>query len=515
MSTSAPAAPATKQVKPCEARPRVLVVEWLRERFRAIAGEIAAGIAAVVGEALPTTGEEFAALERRLAALGTTRLIAPVLESVLVRLHESQEFVEYAIARASEQRPLELHSRRDVSVRVLGGGVVRCRTAYATPPPPPENRPGRRRGVGRRGATGNGCYPVLAQLGFLWRTSPALTSTVARAAAELASYAEARESLAARGIQLDLKTVRLIAHRVADAGLEARAATGEDGETEALKGKRVVVAFDGGRIRTRVSGKCGRRRVATGRRRYDTPWREPALLAIYTVDEKGKKTCERPWYEGTLDGWDHAFEIATALLCRLGARHATELVIAGDGAPTIWDRVQELVSAIGIDPARVHRFVDFWHAVEHLHDVAKLVRHFTPEERARWVRLRRRQLHNGWTDAVVGEIEALAVGRLAKDLAREADYFRKRRSLMRYDTLRARNLPIGTGAVESAIRRVVNLRMKSPGIFWEAPNAERMLLLRCRLKDGRWDELERDVYAMSFATHGRVLQREQRARAAA
>ena len=63
--------------------------------------------------------------------------------------------------------------------------------------------------------------------------------------------------------------------------------------------------------------------------------------------------------------------------------------------------------------------------------------------------------------------------------------------------------------MESAIRRVVNLRMKGPGIFWQEENAERMLLLRCRLKSGRWDELENDVYAQAGAMSGGALEVER------
>jgi hypothetical protein len=311
-------------------------------------------------------------------------------------------------------------------------------------------------------------------------------------------------------MNLDLKGVRLITHRVADAGLEARRVLGDAEETRTLEGKCVVVAFDGGRLRTRVSGKRGRRRAETGRRGFDTPWREPALVAIYTVDEAGKKTSDHPWYEATLGGWDEAFRIAKDLLHRLGARHAREIVIAGDGAATIWDRVDGLVTALGIDRSRLRMFVDFWHAVEHLHEAANLVRSWTPEQRVRWVRARRRELYDGHCDRVVAAIRALAVGRNAGEIGGEADYFESRLDLMKYAELRAAHLPIGTGAVESAVRRVVNLRLKGPGIFWEEENAERMLLLRCRQKSSRWDELERDVYAATTQPYGQVLKLERR-----
>src|SRR5215469_10727409 len=47
---------------------------------------------------------------------------------------------------------------------------------------------------------------------------------------------------------------------------------------------------------------------------------------------------------------------------------------------------------------------------------------------------------------------------------------------------------LGSGAIESAIRRVVNLRLKGNGILWEVENAEAMLALRAAALTGRWEE---------------------------
>ena len=43
--------------------------------------------------------------------------------------------------------------------------------------------------------------------------------------------------------------------------------------------------------------------------------------------------------------------------------------------------------------------------------------------------------------------------------------------------------------MESAVRRVVNLRMKSNAKFWLVENAQAMLLMRSYLKAGRFDDL--------------------------
>ena len=60
---------------------------------------------------------------------------------------------------------------------------------------------------------------------------------------------------------------------------------------------------------------------------------------------------------------------------------------------------------------------------------------------------------------------------------------------MDYARYQRRGLPIGSGAVESAIRRVINLRIKGPGVLWEEENAEGMVLLRAAALSGRWEEL--------------------------
>lgn len=57
---------------------------------------------------------------------------------------------------------------------------------------------------------------------------------------------------------------------------------------------------------------------------------------------------------------------------------------------------------------------------------------------------------------------------------------------MNYRGCRKRNQPTGSGAGESAIRRIVNLRLKGNGIFWDIKNTEGLLFLRCQSVAGRW-----------------------------
>jgi hypothetical protein len=79
------------------------------------------------------------------------------------------------------------------------------------------------------------------------------------------------------------------------------------------------------------------------------------------------------------------------------------------------------------------------------------------------------------------------VGAEAKKLTREKNYFVRNRLRMKYDTISSMGLPIESGAMESAIRRVVNLRLKGAFIYWLEETEEAMLLLRSFYKSGRWN----------------------------
>jgi hypothetical protein len=46
---------------------------------------------------------------------------------------------------------------------------------------------------------------------------------------------------------------------------------------------------------------------------------------------------------------------------------------------------------------------------------------------------------------------------------------------MNYEQVSSLQLPIGSGAMESSIRRVVNMRLKGPCIFWSEDSANEML----------------------------------------
>ena len=74
-------------------------------------------------------------------------------------------------------------------------------------------------------------------------------------------------------------------------------------------------------------------------------------------------------------------------------------------------------------------------------------------------------------------------------------YFSQHKHRVNFAFFKQQKLPIGSGFVESAIRRVVNLRLKSPSNFWKVKNAESMLVLRCALKAGQWNNAMDKIFS--------------------
>jgi len=309
--------------------------------------------------------------------------------------------------------------------------------------------------------------------------------------AALCSLDEAKNMLKNRGYDLDVKTIRNIIKRYA-----VRARLSQEGDQEEIfldakdiTGQRIVVSTDGGRIRIRKN-KLGKK-TKKGRSRYHTDWKEPKLLIIYVVNEQGrldKKFC--PFIDGTLNGPDEIFGLIAYYLKKLNITLADKVLFVADGARWIWDRVNKLMLSLGLKAEQIIELLDFYHAVEHLYSLAKLIKSWSEKERERWVKKQKDNFRKGKLAVVLESIRLLCKETRNKELRRECDYFLVRnKSRLEYTTIANLNLPIGSGAMESSIRRIVNLRLKGPGIFWREDTAGEMLLLRSYYKAGRWSML--------------------------
>jgi hypothetical protein len=235
------------------------------------------------------------------------------------------------------------------------------------------------------------------------------------------------------------------------------------------------------------------------RRKIRVEWREPKLLILYLSDRKGRMLKgTRPWIDGTMNGPDHLMELLAFHLHRLGAARAKAVSFVSDGAPWIWNRLDWVIGRAGLDPKRVERILDCYHATHHL-SLALQALGLPEAERTAAYRTLRHQLRAGRSREVVATLRRMAQAQpFDSAVWPEIEYLAKHEAHLRYDWFGYRGRPLGSGAVESAIRRVINLRLKGNGIYWREENAEGMLVLRAAALTGRWEEtMERTQAAMA------------------
>lgn len=153
-----------------------------------------------------------------------------------------------------------------------------------------------------------------------------------------------------------------------------------------------------------------------------------------------------------------------------------EVVVLGDGAVWIWNLADEHFGE------RVE-IVDFYHASEHVWEVARALHGEGSEEAKAWAGERIKELLKDGVEPVRKALSE-AKGETAEQaevLRVERGYFQTNAHRMDYPTYRAQGLPIGSGAVEGSAKYLVKQRMKRAGARWSAAGAQAVLNVRCYL----------------------------------
>jgi hypothetical protein len=177
-------------------------------------------------------------------------------------------------------------------------------------------------------------------------------------------------------------------------------------------------------------------------------------------------------------------ELARGELQRRGTAAAAVVCAVQDGAE--WQ--QRFVDRHRPDAVRI---LDFPHALEHLAVVGRAV--FGPGTAAfsDWLGRQAHTFKHGDPDVVLATVRTLDLTTAvdpdaARHRAEALAYFEKRRVQIAYADFRARGYPIGSGAVESANKLVVEARLKGSGMHWDRASVSPMVGLRDLLCSDRW-----------------------------
>lgn len=214
-------------------------------------------------------------------------------------------------------------------------------------------------------------------------------------------------------------------------------------------------------------------------------------------------------------------ETAEAFWCRvhaeacrrgLGTRGVRVVVVLGDGADWIW---RYAAPFLAVGRVEVVEIVDIYHAYEHLWTVANAVFGAGSAAAHAWAEPLKIQLREKGSAPVLAALARLApepaadatdqlpgsvapahdappaaadpLPAAATDEVRKArGYFTTHAPRMDYPGFVAREFPIGSGAVESAAKTLVQQRAKGPGMRWSPAGAQHLITLRALHRSGHW-----------------------------
>jgi Uncharacterised protein family (UPF0236) len=156
------------------------------------------------------------------------------------------------------------------------------------------------------------------------------------------------------------------------------------------------------------------------------------------------------------------------------------VVVLGDGAHWIWNLAADHFG-------ERTEIVDFYHATEHVWTLAHALFGDGTWLAKRWATFAILALVEEGASSLLALLDETKPSNplAATILHRERQYFRTNAARMDYPLFRAQGLPLGSGAVESAGRHLVQMRLKRAGARWSDDGAQAVLNVRCRLVSHR------------------------------
>lgn len=166
---------------------------------------------------------------------------------------------------------------------------------------------------------------------------------------------------------------------------------------------------------------------------------------------------------------------------RAGLMKTTYIHALGDGAQWI---VEEVENQFG---TQAHFLVDFYHMCEYLAGASIWCNALDPKG---WLEEKKNMMKSGKVKKVFRELKSkldqLEQVEEENGLVKCVRYMEKRIKYMNYGKARAKELPIGSGEIESSHRHIVQKRLKIAGAWWKTENANAMLQLRTARANKYW-----------------------------
>jgi hypothetical protein len=164
---------------------------------------------------------------------------------------------------------------------------------------------------------------------------------------------------------------------------------------------------------------------------------------------------------------------------RRGTERAGQVAAVTDGAE--WEQ-----GFIDLHRPDAVRILDFAHPAERINQVGQALYGEGTPQANEWVAVQWHRLKHEGPGAVLVDLEGAVQSH--PELSEHLNYLRKRAGHMEYPAYQRDGWPIGSGAVESANKLVVEARLKGAGMHWAREHVDPLLALRNVVCSDRWEE---------------------------
>lgn len=214
----------------------------------------------------------------------------------------------------------------------------------------------------------------------------------------------------------------------------------------------------------------------------ENDWKECKTFMLFELEKmsEDEHRIKNKFYYSTMKDVNEIKRQLKYHLERYCGKDEVKIVCIGDGAKWIWNMMEELFP-VEIYPSGITEIVDWYHAKEKIVEVRKEI---FEESKAgnSFMEECESFLAKGNIEVVEQLLEQLRdkqelIGR--KEFVDERlHYFMNNKDKMRYEMFKEQGLCIGSGAIESANKYVVQRRLKQAGMKWTEENANYMVHLR-------------------------------------
>jgi hypothetical protein len=213
------------------------------------------------------------------------------------------------------------------------------------------------------------------------------------------------------------------------------------------------------------------------RKARKTSWREMRLCAAKDPQKADARyACDMDGVHELGQRWSHcAGKAGWGMKSRLHA--------VSDGATWIGLQVK---ACLGENAAHL---LDLYHVMEYLAAAQKACGPWN-DPRKRWLKVQKQRLLKNQSAKVIDELSSHLEppGREDTPVRDAWRYLCNHRDQLDYKTARERDLPVGSGLIESAHRHVLQKRLKLSGAWWTASNLDHMAQLRTCRANNDWDD---------------------------